>query len=56
MHGVEGAAGLLPGDAQRPQPGDVDVGVAGADHLHAERRTGLGDALFQRRCAAGTLA
>jgi hypothetical protein len=45
QHGVEGAAGLAPRLAQRPQPGDVDVGVAGADHLHVERRAGFGDAL-----------
>ena len=48
QHGVEGAPGLAPGLAQRPQPGHVDVGVAGGDDAHVERRPGLGDAGAQR--------
>ncbi len=53
QHSVEGAASLLPRDAQRPQPGHIDVSVTRADHLDVERRPGFGDAGVQRSMGGG---
>jgi len=41
---VEGAPGLTPGLAQRPQPGDIKVGMPRADDVHVQRRAGLSHA------------
>jgi hypothetical protein len=51
--GVKGASVLSSGLAQRPQPGDVDVGVAGGDDVHIQGRTGLGDTLSQSSVGRG---
>ncbi len=45
--GGEGAGRLAARVAQRPQPGDVNVGVAGGDEVGVERRAGGADALLQ---------
>ncbi len=47
-HGViEGAPGLAPGLGKRPQPGHVDVGVAGSGNIHRHGLAGMGDTCAQ---------
>ncbi len=46
--GVEGARGFAAGLVEGPQPGHVDVGVAGGGHGHIQRRAGIGSGAVQR--------
>ncbi len=41
QHGVEGASRFAPGLAERPQPGHVNVSVAGGDDGYVQRRASL---------------
>ena len=51
--GMEGTAGFAAGLTQRPEPGDVDVGVAGGEYVHVHGRTRPFDAGAQHGVSLG---